>query len=294
MPWCGRPGQAALVDQARGRVPLVPEDVEVEVLQGRGLDQLPAPGEDAGGLGAGDRLAAREGDEVGALGQEAPEVGGRGQLSGGVDDDGHRGGAGDLDHRGQLRLGVGIGDVDHGRGVVVDGGGVLPGLGVAHAGAAEAVGDADLHQLDAHGAHGVVVEVAVAAGHDHAALHAGRVGQAVHAGRVEAGDAGRGAQQQARGGAAGDVPGLGAGVAGDDGARRGLQLGDVDARPAGLGHGRGHLRRHDRAAQPGGGAGSVDDGAHAEALVHAAHRISIPLCIRIGSRDSGPRHRGRG
>ena len=98
------------------------------------------------------------------------------------------------------------------------------------------------------------------------------VGQAVHAPGIQAGDAGRGAEQEAGGGARGDQSRLGAGDLGDDlgGAR--LQLGHLDAVLRCLDHGRGHLRAHDAAGQAGRMALGVDDRAHAQTLVDVGHR----------------------
>jgi hypothetical protein len=100
---------------------------------------------------------------------------------------------------------------------------------------------ADLDQLDADGADGVVVRVAVDAVDDDLVLEAGDaavgdVRQALHLLEVEPGDAGGGAEQEAGGGAAGDVARLGAGDFGDDAAGALLEILDAHVAAAGLGH----------------------------------------------------------
>ncbi|MEE2629197.1 MAG: hypothetical protein VX670_12120, partial [Candidatus Latescibacterota bacterium] len=113
--------------------------------------------------------------------------------------DGHSGGVRYLDDGDQVGLRVCIGDIEDGRRVVVDGGGILPGLGIAHAGTRIAVGNTHLDQFDADGADGVVIEVAMTARHHDTIPHAPRVGQAIHLRGIEAGDTRRRRQQQARG-----------------------------------------------------------------------------------------------
>ena len=65
------------------------------MLEGRSHDQVAPAAEDAGGLRAADRLAAGKDDEVGALGDEAPEVRLGRQFRRRVDDHRHAGGVGD-------------------------------------------------------------------------------------------------------------------------------------------------------------------------------------------------------
>mgnify|MGYP000904569235 CR=1 FL=1 len=65
------------------------------MLQRRRHDEIAPAAQDAGRLGPADRLAAAERHQVGALGDEALEVGGRRQLGGGVDQHGHAGIVGD-------------------------------------------------------------------------------------------------------------------------------------------------------------------------------------------------------
>ena len=85
----GRAFQPVLVDLGRWRRPHVPEDVEVEVLQGSGHHQVTPAGKQAAGLGAPQRLAPGEGHEVGAFRNETPEIVLRWQLRGGVDQHGN-------------------------------------------------------------------------------------------------------------------------------------------------------------------------------------------------------------
>ena len=102
--------------------------------------------------------------------------------------------------------------------------------------------------------------------------HARGVRQPVHLPRVEAGDAGCRAQEQAGGGPGGDVARLGPGIPRDDLPRAGLQLRDVHTVLGGFAHGRRHLGCHQRATEPGGGAGSIDDCPHTEVRIHTSHR----------------------
>ncbi len=119
--------------------------------------------------------------------------------------------------------------MEDGGGLRRDGVGDFPGLAVAHPCAAEAIRDADLYEADSSGAHRMIVEIALAARDDHLVLHPRRVGQPVHLAGVETGDAGGGAEHQPRRGARGDQPRLRSRRLGDRAARRGLQLGDIDA-----------------------------------------------------------------
>ena len=62
------------------------------MLEGGRHDEIAPAAENAGRLRPVDRLAAGEGDEIGPLGDETPEIGLRRQLRCGVDDDRDRGG----------------------------------------------------------------------------------------------------------------------------------------------------------------------------------------------------------
>ena len=84
---------------------------------------------------------------------------------------------------------------------------------------------------------------------------------------IQAGHAGRGAQEQAGRRPGGDVASLGARDLRDDPARRGLKLGDVHAVPGGLDHRPGDLVVEKPARQPGGRPLRVDDRADAELLI---------------------------
>ncbi len=162
--------------------------------------------------------------------------------------------------------------------------GDLPGLGVAHAGVAEAVGEADLDHLDAERADGAVVEIALAARHDDLVAHACRVGQPVHLGRVETGDAGGKADQQSRRRPGSHQTGLGPGDLGDDGAGPRLELEHVDAVLRGLDHGLDHWLGHDRAAQPRVRPAGIDDRADAQAVVDGRH--GAQLCMLLWRRET--------
>jgi hypothetical protein len=76
------------------------EEVEVEELERCGQHQVTPPGEDAAGLRAPQRLAARKGHEVCAFRNEAPEIVLRRQLRRGVDDHRNPPGMGDGRHLG--------------------------------------------------------------------------------------------------------------------------------------------------------------------------------------------------
>src|SRR3954468_5731526 len=107
---CRKAGQLVLVEQTRRRAPLLEIGVVVELLERCRLDELAPAGEDARGLGPADRLAAREGDEVGPFGDETLQVLGRRQLTGRVDDQPQAVPAGEGDDLRQARLRVRLRD----------------------------------------------------------------------------------------------------------------------------------------------------------------------------------------
>ena len=74
-------------------------ETRVLVLERDRLDQIGPSDEDAGSLRAADRLAAAEGDQIGTLRDEAPQVLDWWQRGGGVDDDRQAVPAADLGHR---------------------------------------------------------------------------------------------------------------------------------------------------------------------------------------------------
>ena len=124
-------GQAAEIQagKQRGRrAPLLEEEVLVEVLeQGRG-DEVAPPAQDAAPLRPEDRLAAADGDQIGALFEEAAEVSRGRKLGRGVDE--HRAlfSRRDLRHRGKGRPGARLCDVE-------DAGGALPASSISQASA---------------------------------------------------------------------------------------------------------------------------------------------------------------
>ena len=151
-----------------------------------GVDEVGAAAEDAGALGAAHALAAAEDHHVRAVAQVALEVGTWGQHGRGVHDDRHVVGVGDLADLGQGHdplAGEWRAQIGDGGGALVDRPFQLPGM-------VEQV-IADLDDLCAGGAVGVVVGEAVHRLHDDLVLHAIGVGETLHPDRVVAGDAGR-------------------------------------------------------------------------------------------------------
>src|SRR3954453_13288827 len=107
---CRSAAQIVLAEHTRRRAPLLEIGVVVERLERCRLDELAPAGEDARGLGPADRLAAREGHEVGPFGDETLQVLGRRQLTGRVDDQRQAVPAGEGDDLRQARLGVRLRD----------------------------------------------------------------------------------------------------------------------------------------------------------------------------------------
>ena len=236
--------------------------------------------------GPAQRLAAGERHQVGALGDEPPQVFRWRQRGGGVYEHGHVVVMGDLRNGGQRqRVGRRHHRPQHARGAVRDRGGKLPRLGRPRRGVAQA---AYLHQPDAHGAYRVVVAVAVYALHDHFVLQAACVRQAVHRRGVQAGYTRRRAQQQPGGRPGGDVAGLGAGRRGDDPPGGHLQVLDPHEAVGRGGHGGVYFRRHPRAAEPGECAGGIDDCTHPEVVIDTAHG----RLLQAGRPSSRPSSRG--
>ncbi len=167
--------------------------------------------------------------------------------------------------------------------------GGLPGLAVAHAGAAETVGDANLNEVHTGSAHGVVVKIALAARDDDLVLHPRRIGQPIHLAGVEPGDASGSTEHEPGSGARCDQSGLGTSRLRDDAARRRLEFRDVDAMTRRLDHRLCDRRRHDAAAQTGRRPLAVDDGAHAEALIDVRHGAMVAAFRHAGEMNvSGP------
>ena len=69
-----RPRQLVLVDQRCWRVPLLPVDIQIQVLKGRGGDEISPAAQNPRTLRPPQRLAAAEDHEVGAVGYEAPKI----------------------------------------------------------------------------------------------------------------------------------------------------------------------------------------------------------------------------
>jgi hypothetical protein len=85
-PLMRHPGQVPRIEQRTPR-PRFRTHIHVLMLERDGGDQVGSAGEDAACLWAADSLAAREGDQIRAFGDEAAQVGARWQLSGGIDND---------------------------------------------------------------------------------------------------------------------------------------------------------------------------------------------------------------
>ena len=239
------------------------------MLQRHRADEVGPAGQNAGSLRPAQCLAAGERHQVGALGDEPPQVFRWRQRGGGVYEHGHVVIMGDLRDGGQRqRVGCCHHRPQHARGAAGDRGGKLPRLGRPRRRMAQA---AYLHQPDAHGAYRVVVAVAVYALHDHFVLQAACVRQAVHRRGVQPGHARRRAQQQPRRRPGGDVAVLSAGRRGDDPPGGQLQVFDPHEAVGRGGHGGVYFRRHPRAAEPGECPGCIDDRTHPEVVVDSAH-----------------------
>ena len=203
---------------------------------------------------------------------EAPQVLGRRKLCRGVDDDGHAMCVGDVDDGLQGQVAA----AGHGA-LEPEDGGRLVGEGAFQFPFGRVQRRADLHELDAYLAHGVVVAVAVGAVDDDFVLEAGQVGKLVDGGRVRAGDAGGGGQDEAGSRAGADIGGFVAREFGQPFADALLQLVQVDEMAGGLLHGVEHFRRHDGAAELGERGAGVDDGLNAQVVVDAHGGDSPPV-----------------
>ena len=220
-----------------------------------------AAAEDARRLGAADRLAAGEDDQVGPVREEAAEVRRRGEFRRRVDE--HRDAATmrELADGGQVERAEAGREGDRG-GPRGEGGLDLPG---------GRLGEADLDQPGPDGPECVVVARAVRPGDDDLVGDVAGVGQPLHPRQVEARQAGGHAEHQPPRGAVGDVSRLGAGMPRDDAAGGLLELVDPDQGGGRLGHRRDHLGAHPRTPQPRQRPGRVDDRPDAQPLVDGPH-----------------------
>ena len=173
--------------------------------------------------------------------------------------------------------GVGGAEVGDGGGALVDGRLHLPRVAV------EVV--ADLDDLCAGGAVGVVVGETVHGLDDDLVLHAVGFGQAVHLCGVAAGDAGGGLEEQSTGGAAADHGGFCADQARDLLAGPAVQFVDVDHDAGCAGHLLQHLGAGAGAAESCNRAGCVDDRGDAEAAV-GVFGIGVVLLSQGASLDT--------
>jgi hypothetical protein len=188
-------------------------DEGVLVLDRRRPDEVAAAGKEAACRRAADELAAAEGDEIGALGDEALQVRDRRHRSGGVDDHRDIVSVRDLDDvaERQHELGHRAG-IEDSRGLVGDRRLKLPAIG------ADAARHADIAELDEarpRYADGMVEGVPVGAVDDDLALEAGGVGQAVDRRRIVTGHAGRRREREAGCAAGSDAARLPPGHLGD-------------------------------------------------------------------------------
>ena len=147
--------------------------------------------------------------------------------------------------------GKGGAQVGDGGGAVVNRPLQLPGMG-------EKV-IAEFHHLGPGGAVGLIIREAVHGVNDDFVFHCLSVGKLAHFHRVVAGDAGGGLEQQPARRAAAYEPGLGAGDAGDFLPGGAVQFVNVHHYAGGLRHQGQGFRPGAGAAQPGDGAGGVDD-----------------------------------
>ena len=150
---------------------------------------------------------------------------------------------------------------------------------------------AHLYQRHPHGAHGVVVAVAVGAVDHHLSLRPRRrsVREALHL--LRSSPATRPPSPAgARGGPAVDVAGLGPRRGPYLPPRRLLEIFDPHQAAGGLGHRLQHLRGDPRAAQAGQGPGGVIHRAHAQRAVHFVHLPSAQRRVQIRGWEGGSAH----
>ncbi len=93
---------------------------------------------------------------------------------------------------------------------------VLPGFGTANAGAGQDFLKADLDEFRTAGADGVIVSVAVFAGHDELVRKVVAARQPLHAAQIVAGQDGGGSKRERGRGAGSDQAGFSGGHLGDD------------------------------------------------------------------------------
>ena len=170
--------------------------------------------------------------------------------------------------------------VDWLRRLLGDRGGNLPGLGIAHPGPAEAVGNTHLDELGTSRSYRVVVEIAVTARRDHLVLHPTGIRKAVHLRRVEASDTSRRPQEKAGRRTRGGNAGLRSSEIGNNLARPSLNLPHIHAMLGRIAHGIRHLGRHDSPANPSGRPFGVNDGTNPKLLVNPGHVLSPLLDLR--------------
>jgi len=69
--------QLLLINQLRRWLPILVDEIEIELLQERRADQRPASAKNTRACGSANALAAAEGDQIGALGNKTAQIAGR-------------------------------------------------------------------------------------------------------------------------------------------------------------------------------------------------------------------------
>jgi hypothetical protein len=88
-PVVGDPPERSAGEIGFRRTPGLRTDIQVELLEGGGPDEITSAAEHARSLGSPDGLPTTEGDKVGALGDEPPQISHGGKLGRGIDQDRH-------------------------------------------------------------------------------------------------------------------------------------------------------------------------------------------------------------
>ena len=148
--------------------------------------------------------------------------------------------------------------------------GDLPGRGIAHAGARNAVWNADFNDASARYTQRAVIHIALAANGDEFIRHAACFGQAVHRAWIKPRHAGRRAKQHRGGSAGSDNARFGAGSLADLSAGGGLQMMHFHRGARGFRHRSQHFGRHQPAGKPRIRAIGIDDARHTKVIINHA------------------------
>ena len=174
-----------LIKQSRWRLPLVEEDVLIQILKRRGGYQILATAENARPLWTLDRLTTAESDKVCSFSYETFQVLNWRNLCSSINQYKNVWVMSNFRDITESRSWFGIGDIKYTSCLLGDSISNFPGFGIPNSSSAVAVREAHLNHFNSHRSNSMIIKVSLTPHHNDLIPHPRSIRQPIHFGRIK-------------------------------------------------------------------------------------------------------------